>query len=1066
MLSPLSVGRLLLRGLVLVLGAESSVFAQGDRLQNLSSSAWVGQGDEVLIAGFSIAPGPAKRVLVRAIGPALTGYGVGNAMADPELEIVDVDGNVVANNASWPAVLASTFDELGAFALPLDSADAALVAELAPGNYSAVVHATGGFGFGQGVVEVYDLAGPTRLTNLSTRARVDSDRSLVIAGLVVGADGGDRRLLFRAVGPSLAAYGVNAPLGDPAITIVRQADGVHLDGNDNWGDSPDAAVLNDTFAAAGAFPLLEGSADAALLAELPAGGYTLLVSGVNGAAGPALVEVYDLTPTESATVSVTALNASTDTAPGSAPATFRVHRVGSTADALTVNLDYGGTAAMGADYVNAPRTITLAPGEASATIAITPYPNTDVQTFNKSVTLSVAPGSGYGAGLQTTAEATIFYSAGTLYVINLLPTSPGSNAYGTVTIQLASDESALIVSSRVANLSSPETSAYLRLGAPGEDGDYLFALPSGQATNVQWDLQAVGAHSPADILAALREGRIQATIGSTQFPSGELSGAAVRYAGSRTFTAPSAAPAAPTAPTTRAEAARFLTQATFGPTPDEVTALLSQTYAQWIDAQMALPASNHLAETRAELDRWGEPNFADRPDQQHRIGAWWNITLRGEDQLRQRVAFALSEILVISDENGTIYNWQEGAAHYLDILAANAFGNFRDLLEDVTLSPVMGTYLSHLRNAKADPETGSVPDENFAREIMQLFSIGLVELHPDGTLRLDGNGLPIPTYDQTTITEMAKVFTGWSFYHADPQPWRFRWTEPEFLRPMINYPDYHEDGAKRIVTGRELPAGQGALKDLRDTLDTLFLHENTGPFIARRLIQRLVTSNPSPGYVYRVAQVFANNGAGVRGDLGAVVRAILLDHEARSADAASAPNFGKLKEPLLRVTNLLRAFDGASASGRIYYFWSQGELSQAPLRSPSVFNFFTPDYVPPGNLAAAGLFAPEMQIHTDTTALGVPNRLAVYSFSNWGDPANREADDVILDIADLLPLYATPGALLDELNARLCAGSMDTATRERILQAHAELPGWVSARQGVSSLIYLTVTSPAAAVQN
>ncbi len=1038
--TPHSVGRWLLLGCVLSLGLRAQ--PASDRLQNLSSRAWVGGGDEVMIAGFAIAPGPSKRVLVRAIGPALTGFGVPGAMADPELEIVDVAGRVIANNTSWPTVLDDTFRRLGAFDLPTGSADAALVAELAPGNYTAVARAAGGWGFGQGLVEVYDLAGSARLVNLSTRARVEATRSLVVAGLVVGSEGGKRRLLFRAVGPTLTEFGVSAPVADPALVVVRQADGVQLAGNDNWGESVDVAALRDAFGAAGAFALTEDSADAALLAELPAGGYTLVVSGVDGTAGPALVEVYDLTPAEGATVSIEAVVASTDTAPGSPPARFRVHRVGSTAGELLVNLAVAGTARMGTDYVNVPLTLTLADGQASATVAIEPYPNTDVQTFHKTVTLSVEPGAGYGLGLQASAEATIFYSAGTLYVINLLPTVAGSGAYGTVTIQLASDESALVVSSRVANLSSPETSAYLRLGAPGEeDGEYLFALPSGQATNVSWDLRAVGSYSAADIVAALREGRIHATIGTTQFPTGELVGAAARYAGSREFTAPAPPPAAPSAPASRADAARFLTQATFGPTPASIESLMGQTFAQWIDEQMAEPASSHLAETRAELERWGEPNFAGRPDQQHRIGAWWNIALRGEDQLRQRVAFALSEILVISDENGEIYNWQEGAAHYLDLLAAHAFGNFRELLEAVTLHPAMGVYLSHLRNARADPETGSVPDENFAREIMQLFTIGLTELHPDGTLRLDANGLPIPTYDQATITEMAKVFTGWSFYHTDPQPWRFRWTEPEFLRPMINYPDFHEDGPKRIVTGRELPAGQGAVKDLRDTLDTLFVHENTGPFLARRLIQRLVTSNPSPGYIHRVAQVFSNNGAGVRGDLGAVVRAILLDHEARAPAVAAQPNFGKLKEPLLRVTNLLRAFNGASRSGRVYFFWSEYEIAQAPLRPPSVFNFFTPDYVPTGDLAAAGLFAPEMQIHTDTTALGVPNRLSVYAFSNWGDPGELEDDDILLDIADLLPLISDPGALLDELNLRLCAGTMSAATRARLRQAWEAMPG-------------------------
>jgi len=1037
-----------------------------DRLLNLSSRAWVGSGEDVLIAGFSIAAGPEKRVLVRAIGPALTGFGVPNAVNNPTLKIVDVDGEIVATNEFWPEVLADTFSDLGAFGLSGGSADAAMVVQLKPGNYTAVAEAKDGFGFGMGLIEVYDLEGPTRLKNLSTRADIEPGRNMVVAGLVVAEGGGDRRLLIRAVGPTLSDFGVTRALPDPVLAVVRQSDGVQIATNDDWAVTNDASVLEQAFAVSGAFPLPRASADAGVLMELGPGAYTVLVSGKAIAAGTALVEVYDLTPDEGATVSLAVSVASTDTAPGATPAVVSVRRIGNIDTELSVKLAYGGTAQMGTDYSALPTTVTIPAGEASVSLSIEPFANTNVQTFNKTVAVALGSGAGYESGLSSSAVVNIYYSAGTLFVAKLIPQALTSNAYGTVTIQLSSDERALVVSSRISNLSSPETAAYLRLGAPGEDGTLLFRLPGGQATNVQWQITGVGTYSAAEVRAALRDGRIFASVGTTNFPNGELAGTAVRYAGSRTFTAPPAAPVEPLASSSEADAARFLTQTTFGGKRSEIDALMGQSYEAWIDAQMALPPSNHLAETRAELERFGEPNFADRPDQQHRYGAWWNITLRGEDQLRQRVAFALSEFLVISDVNGTIYNWQEGAAHYLDLLAEHAFGNYRDLLEEVTLSPAMGVYLSHLRNAKSNPETGSKPDENFAREIMQLFTIGLVELHPDGTLRLDANGLPIPTYDQQTITEMAKVFTGWAFYHEDPQTWRFRWAEQEFLRPMINYPEFHEDGAKTIVTGRELPAGQGAWKDLRDTLDTLFEHENTGPFVARRLIQRLVTSNPSPGYIYRVAQVFANNSHDVRGDLGAVVKAILLDAEARGATAAPSPNFGKIKEPLLRVTGLVRSLNGQSASGRFYYFWSQGELSQGPLRAPSVFNFFTPDYAPVGDIARAGLFAPEMQIHTDTTALSVPNRLSVYSFSNWGDPADREEDGIGLDIEDWVPLYGTPAVILDELDLLLCAGTLSESTRARILQAITDLPSWISPRQGISSMIYLVATSPAAAVQN
>ncbi len=1046
-------------------GAPAGGAPQSERLLNLSSRAWVGEGSDVVIAGFVIEPGPAKQVLVRAVGPELARYGVSQPVDRPELQIVNGAGELVASNEGWSPVLADAFATVGAFGLVEGSRDAALVAELSPGVYTAIARTGQPNGFGTGLIEVYDLEGSARLRNLSTRARVEADSTLVIGGLIVASEGAGRRVLLRAVGPSLVGLAEADRLADPIFSLVRQSDGLEIAGNDNWETGNNPAVLADAFAAAGAFPLESGSKDAALLLDLPGGAYTLLVSGAAGAGGTALVEVYDITPSEGAWVGATATRASTDTAPGSAPGQIVISRVGDTTAALTVNLAYGGEARMGTDYVFMPSSVSFEPGQSSFVLEVTPYANTNVQTFNKDVRVSVLPGEGYAVGSTAAAEVTIFYSAGTLYLANLQPVVPGSGAFGTVSVQLASDESSLVISASFSNLSSPQTEAYLRLGEPGESGELLLALPTGSSTNLQWSIQAVGPYTAEEVLAALREGRIYASVATANHPTGELVGSAVRYAGSHAFAPPASAPAAPTVANTSREAARFLMQTTFGPTRTEINTMVGRAYADWIDEQIALPMSKHEAETYAELERYGEPNFDDRPDRQHRYGAFWNIALRGEDQLRQRVAFALSQILVASDENGTVYNWQEGLAHYHDTLATHAFGNFRDLLEAVTLHPIMGVYLSHLRNAKADPETGSVPDENFAREIMQLFSIGLVELHPDGTLKLDGNGLPIQTYDQTTITEMAKVFTGWTFQQENPQDWMWRWGEPNFTAPMMNYPAYHDDGPKTIVTGRQLPAGQGALKDLNDTLDTLFAHPNTGPFISRQLIQRLITSNPSPGYVYRVARVFADNGAGVRGDLRAVVRAILLDHEARSLEVAAQPNFGKVREPLIRLVSLWRAMDVELASGQIYYFWSNYDLSQGPLTSPSVFNFYRPDYVPVGDLARAGLFAPELQIHTDTSAMSVPNRLAVYAFSNWADPRAWDDNAVILKIEDLRTLWPDTAAILAELDLRLCAGMMTPETRDRIVQGINELPNWVNPDQSISAIIYLVATSPEAAIQ-
>ncbi len=1043
---------------------------QPDRLLNLSSRAWVGDGANVLIAGFVISDGPAKPVLVRAVGPTLSGFGVGDAVINPTLEIVDANNNVVASNQTWSSELAPTFDEVGAFGLLANSSDAALTATLAPGTYTAVVRTAPNTAYGTALVEVYDVSGPARLTNLSTRARVESNQTLVISGFVVAPGAGNRRLLLRAVGPTLQNFGVPNALSDPVMALVRQSDQVQIATNDNWGSTGDSSALSDTFSAAGAFALNEGSADAALVANLAPGAYTLMVSGAGGAAGPALIEVYDLTEEVSGPViTVSATKASTDTAPGSTPGQITVSRTGATDQPLSVTLSVSGTARAGTDYVRLPTSVTIPAGQTATTVSVIPYPNSEVGSFSREVLVSVAPGTGYAADSSTAARVTIFYESGTLYFANLAPQSSASNGYGNVTLKLASDASSLTISTRFANLSSPITAAYLRLGDPSTNGTLLVRLPSGTTTNTQWNISQVGQHSPSDILSALREGRLFVTVDTVNSPGGELTGTALRYDASAGFTVPKTPADAPTAPTSRADAARFLTQATFGPRRAAIDQLLNQSFAQWIDTQLSTPASLHHTETKNQttLNPLNDPELPpDFVDRFHRLGAWWQIALQGNDQLRQRMAFALSQILVISDIPDNIEDNQEAVSRYYDVLVRHALGNYRDLLEEVTLHPLMGLYLSHLQNAKANPTTGSVPDENYAREIMQLFTIGLVELHPDGTLKLDDNGLPIPTYNQTTITETARVFTGWGFNDPDAPDDEFYLVDDIYDRPMRAYPSFHDTGAKTIVTGRVLPAGQGAPQDLRDTIDTLINHPNTGPFLARRLIQRLVTSNPSPGYIYRVAQVYADNGRGQRGDLGAMARAILLDPEARDANIASLPSFGKVKEPLLRVTALMRGLDAQLANNRLSFSDGDNVFGQRPLGAQSVFNFFRPDYVPLGDLAAAGLVAPEMQITDDTTAIMVPNHLSTVTFSNVTDPQERIDESIpLLDISALTPLWNDPGRLIDELNVLLCAGSLSDASRTRLLQAANQLAGQTDAVHGVSSLIYLVATSPDAAVQ-
>jgi hypothetical protein len=393
----------------------------------------------------------------------------------------------------------------------------------------------------------------------------------------------------------------------------------------------------------------------------------------------------------------------------------------------------------------------------------------------------------------------------------------------------------------------------------------------------------------------------------------------------------------------------------------------------------------------------------------------------------------------------------------------------------------MGVYLTTLRNAKATYDSAgrplTMPDENYAREVMQLFSVGLNQLQPDGTLKLDPLGVPIPTYDNRTITEMARVFTGLAFHTESSAP-NFRGEPVNYLKPMMLYPDFHDNGAKTIIGGVTLPANQGAAKDLKDALDALLNHENTAPFISRQLIQRLVTSNPSPGYVYRVAQVFANNGRGVRGDLAAVTRAILLDHEARSAEVAATASFGKLKEPLLRATQVLRAFDGGAHNGRINFPNPEATLAQAALRAPTVFNFFEPGYVYPGALAESGLVAPEYQLLTDTTAISMPNQLWNFIYATRsGMPGTTtvrnpaEATIGVLINAEVLALARNPRALVDYANLVLAAGSLPPAVMDRLVAAITALPNSTATALGstdverVRSAFYLVVTLPQGAIQ-
>lgn len=1060
-----------------ILPASAAEYNQ--RLANLSTRAQVGTGSNIMITGFAVQDqlGAGKQVLIRAVGARLgqAPFSLSGVLANPQLEIFDSRGVRVLVNDNWASDLAPMMASVGAFALTNGSNDAALVATLSPGIYTAQVSGVGSTS-GVAILEIYDISGSARLMNLSTRALVGTGSNTFFSGLSVAAGGGARRVLVRAAGPSLSGLGVTGALSDPSLAILDTAGRQIANGaNDNWDANGAGPALTAAFAQAGAFPFAPGSRDSALVIDLLPGNYTIQVNGVAGATGTALVEVYDLSPETLSTVSVAATVPSTDTT-GAAPAVFTFTRVGAVTEALTVDYTISGTAVAGTDFNPLPGRITIPAGAASATVSFVPKAN-PANINNRTATLTITPQNTYGVGLNDRAGVTVFSNSGSLYVSNLraLPNAATSTAYGTATVQLAPDESSAFINVSFSNLSSPEVVAHLAI-----DGDYVFNLPQGQVTNAFWDFAPVGTYTRADLIAALKAGRVTVSIDTATYPVGELGGGFVRSSGSAAFNPPAAPPAIDLARITQQDAARFLTQATFGATQADINALIGQGYHAWLNEQMALPASSHRKGTMddfAAINSGGQgtqdavTKLYPYPGGAHRQAAWWKIAVTGRDQLRQRVAFALSQILVASDTNGTISAWQEGAANYYDIFVNGAFGNFRDVLEQVSLSPIMGIYLSALRNAKA--AGGTTPDENYAREIMQLFTIGLNELNPDGTLRLDPNGQPIATYTQDTIVQTAKVFTGWAYANATANATGnanlFRGSAANYIDPMMLWPAFHDDTAKTIIGGRVLPAGQGGVKDLKDTLDALFTHANTAPFISRQLIQRLVTSNPSPGYIYRVSQVFVNNGAGVRGDLGAVVRAILTDYEARSNAVASTATFGKMKEPLLRATTLLRAFNGASNLGRYNIANPEGSLAQAALRAPTVFNFYEPNFVLPGAIAAAGLYAPEYQILTDTTALTQPNFYYTYIY-NTRSTTDMTQQTIGLGLDAWLPLARTPQQLVDSINLLLAAGSVSKAATDRMVAAITAMPAGTGTSttndlERVRSAIYLAITAPHGTIQ-
>ncbi|QUM75946.1 DUF1800 domain-containing protein [Moritella sp. 24] len=463
------------------------------------------------------------------------------------------------------------------------------------------------------------------------------------------------------------------------------------------------------------------------------------------------------------------------------------------------------------------------------------------------------------------------------------------------------------------------------------------------------------------------------------------------------------------------QAARFLSRATFGVKGNDINDLVNLNITDWFTAQFAYPVKSHLTKMREFADATGDA-YNENP----RMSAWWYFTMNSQDTLRQRLAFALSQIVVVSKNGGPN---SEGLAEYYDLLLTHAFGNFKDLLKAVTLSPAMGKFLTLSGSRKANPTKNTFPDENYAREVMQLFSLGLWQLTDDGIIATDGNGDRIPNYTQTDIEELARVLTGWKIQ--------------DYHQSMYADEKQHDTDEKQVL-GHTFPAGQTAAQDVDQAVEVLFQHSNTPVYIATLLIKRLTISNPRREYIQRVANTFKDNGVGVRGDMQAIIKAILLDDDLLAGVAmqdhqqlgSSQRNFGKIKEPLIAMANLARALNIQSNHPARWYDWigTRNNFGQAPLCAPSVFNFYDPDYAPNGEITDVELVAPEFAILNTDIMRRINNAMwnSILSYRNTKETQwTWDESEFINNIDDV-------DAYLNVVNQRLFSGLMSATTAAEI----------------------------------
>ena len=902
---------------------------------------------------------------------------------------------------------------------------------------------------------------------------VQTGDNVLIGGFIVYGSG-QKKIAVRAIGPSLPIAGT---LSDPVVEL-HDAAGNIIASNDNWRSTQEAEI-----SLAGLAPA--NDLESALIATISTGPYTVVVRGVNNASGVGVMEIYDLDPDGSparlANISTRGNVLTGDNCMiggfivrgdvgkrmlvrARGPSLFLngVPIAGRLLDPTMELRDANGVLVKANDNWRTDQQAEIA----ASTIAPTDdHEPAVVSTLSPGSYTTIVRGVNNTTGIALVEMYDLDQppsaDGSTLYVTELRPqgaaTSQGS---GTATLRLAADGKSATISFTYSNLTGPITGMHVHAADTSILFDIDAATPQPDGSII-WVFVPVGNFTVADILNMIRSGQTYMNIHTAMYPSGEIKGFFNLSTGAQSAPVPSPPPALPAGTPTAAAAGRFLSQATFGATDALIADVQSQGYDAFLNAQFAAPMSSHLAFVDAAVAALPSPSPSpsatpNQPTLTMTNDAWWTNAISGQDQLRQRVAFALSETLVVSINSAGLANRPYALPAYYDVLVRDAFGNYRQLLEDITLNPAMGAYLNMLQNDKADPSRGTLPNENYARELMQLFSIGLYDLNLDGSLTLSSNGFPIATYGQDAILGTAAVLTGWTYAQPGvanpvffPGAARQSWRDP-----MINIATHHQTDAKTILNGVVLPANQTAAQDLKTTLDTIFNHPNVGPFVCRQLIERLVTSNPSPGYLYRVVSVFNDNGQGVRGDLKAVVRAILMDYDAR-VGFPTAQGAGHEREPVIRVTNLLRAFNATSPSGKYSVRNGYANLDEEAMHSPTVFNFFEPDYSAPGAIAAAGLKSPEFEITTDTTVISATNYLRTAIYTGLGPSTDR----ITLNVTAEQTRAADPAGLVDHLNSVLMAGGMSSSTRNILINAVTQIPA-TNTLERVRTAIYLVVNSP------